>query len=739
MRLASFRLPRRTLALTGLLLVALRLVYEPIWRGRVLATRDVYRLFIPDSAFLRDSLKAGVLPLWNPYEMLGQPFLAAMQTEVLYPVRIFFALAAGPVWGISLTQLFHTVLAVTGTYLACKKLGARWPSAVAGGIAFGLSALYTQLAAQQNIAGAAAYSGFIFAAAISAVRRPGARSAAVLAILIALSALAGSPEMLAWQMMLACVVISFAKQRARALVFVAAGLIVGVAVSSAVLIPAAELARLSERRIEEIDLLEWSVSLPDLVSVALPLANEPSSGLWGADQALINSLLVGSLPCVLALLSMRRRGPAAILGLAAVVLAAMSLGKYFSPAAHLAALPPFNLFRYPVKWLIGSVFCICLLSALGIERAVALARSVRPSLLRIGLAIVGAGATAALCAILPWARIVRAGTRFGSVWFAITVGLALVVFLGVPPGARRGRRVRYSLSSLATLEVILGNFLFPAAGYVPAASLSRPSALAAFIPKPFSGRISVDLPREDWKNVATEDEYVERSRDALIPNRNEEEHLGVVEPYRALHIGAVDAALEAKARATYDLLGATYFVRRGPPPFPDAEVTASLPGLPTLYHTRTAMPRAFVVHRARVVGDPEARAAIQDPSQPAREVAFLAEGEPLEAPCEGSRAVIIRSEPQEVAIDVDACGPGYLVVSDAAFPGWSATFDGKPRPILRADYVLRAVRVDPGRHAVIMRYRPKSFVLGGALSAVAATLVAATLVVTRPRRRQTRV
>src|SRR5579862_4365808 len=35
--------------------------------------------------FLADSIKAGHLPLWNPYMNLGRPFLADMPTEAFYP------------------------------------------------------------------------------------------------------------------------------------------------------------------------------------------------------------------------------------------------------------------------------------------------------------------------------------------------------------------------------------------------------------------------------------------------------------------------------------------------------------------------------------------------------------------------------------------------------------------------------------------------------------------------------
>ena len=80
------RSTRNALTVFGLLAV-LAVIYRSAFSGHVLAGRDVFRIFFPDSAFLLESLRAGELPLWNPYVRLGQPFAATLYSQVFYPPR----------------------------------------------------------------------------------------------------------------------------------------------------------------------------------------------------------------------------------------------------------------------------------------------------------------------------------------------------------------------------------------------------------------------------------------------------------------------------------------------------------------------------------------------------------------------------------------------------------------------------------------------------------------------------
>ncbi len=55
---------------------------------------------------------------------------------------------------------------------------------------------------------------------------------------------------------------------------------------------------------------------------------------------------------------------------------------------------------------------------------------------------------------------------------------------------------------------------------------------------------------------------------------------------------------------------------------------------------------------------------------------------------------------------VTSDAPGYLVLTDAYYPGWSATINGSATPIQRADVMFRAVSIPAGTSAVVFEYRP---------------------------------
>jgi hypothetical protein len=95
------------------------------------------------------------------------------------------------------------------------------------------------------------------------------------------------------------------------------------------------------------------------------------------------------------------------------------------------------------------------------------------------------------------------------------------------------------------------------------------------------------------------------------------------------------------------------------------------------------------------------------------ELAAASSSEPL--PSQAS-VDVVSYEPNRVVIKAQAPRPGYVFLADNAFPGWTATVNGKQAKILRAYLSFRAVAVPAGSSEIRFEYRPKPLLLASFVS-----------------------
>ncbi|RMF94120.1 MAG: hypothetical protein D6736_00625 [Nitrospinota bacterium] len=141
------------------------------------------------------------------------------------------------------------------------------------------------------------------------------------------------------------------------------------------------------------------------------------------------------------------------------------------------------------------------------------------------------------------------------------------------------------------------------------------------------------------------------------------------------------------------------------------------------------LPRAFWVPRASVLQGKEAvlqRLRSSD-FHPRAEVILEVEPDEREAvqrlatsnrPGEGERGrvTILAYTPHRVSLQVESPRQGFVVLSDTYYPGWKAFLDGVPTRIFRADYAIRAVAVEEGRHRIDFVYDPWTVKAGALIS-----------------------
>jgi hypothetical protein len=130
-----------------------------------------------------------------------------------------------------------------------------------------------------------------------------------------------------------------------------------------------------------------------------------------------------------------------------------------------------------------------------------------------------------------------------------------------------------------------------------------------------------------------------------------------------------------------------------------------------LYENPAALPRAWLVGRAlRATSEEDAETRLKAPGFDPGSSVILETGDPLpETPAPPTGTVRWKSRTSDhLELGVSGASGSFLVLSENDYPGWEATLDGAPVPILRADVTFRAVAVPAGDHAVSFRFRPDS-------------------------------
>jgi hypothetical protein len=189
------------------------------------------------------------------------------------------------------------------------------------------------------------------------------------------------------------------------------------------------------------------------------------------------------------------------------------------------------------------------------------------------------------------------------------------------------------------------------------------------------------------------------------------------------------------------LLNVVYIVQYGeygnPPPFlrlvfrRPAFLSNGPTGRDTVYQcvyaNLAALPRATLVGGYAVVQPP--RAIVDSVSSAARDMAdftYLEQDPHLQlGPVAGGQVRITSYRLNDVTLEVETPGPALLRLADAWYPDWTARVDGRPTPVLKADYLLRAVQVPAGRHQVVFRFESPAVRRGLLVSLISLVVVLA--------------
>lgn len=750
-----------------LLVLAITFLYNglfPLDGAQVLSSPsdDAKNFFYPVRYFGFASLQERVMPLWNPYIFAGTPFVGTLQTAVFYPFNfpfLIFSTHTAINWNIAL----HLFLSGSFTYYLLKHYGiSRFGSTIAGIVyTFSAPQVMQIYAGHLNVLTAMVWTPLMFLFLDRVVRGDGWRYGIYLSLTIAFQLLAGQPQYLFYSMIALLFYLFFLLIRLRLdgtdwnkiwpkILLFAATVILGLALSAIQTLPTAEMTRYSTR--ENLS-YEWvsifSFPPENLITFLIPgfFGDMLKTPYWGKNYLWEVSAYVGIMPLVLAgvaALYIRNRVVWFFTGLS-VVSVVLAFGKY-TPLLKLlyTTVPGFNLFRGNSKFIFLNALSIAVLSGFGAD----VVRGFDDSKKRLRVFAIA-------LIILTSIGLLISNSTVSDTFFRKTIDSIMSsgdLFENPEPMMRKGFEL---LAAASFRSGVMWTMALIASGMALLLLFSYGVLKKNIFMAVLAALIVVDLFSFGMRYMVIFDSKSAYWDSAVVRFlKQDKEPFRVVAPYMGVNGGMV-AGLETlggydtimvkrysefinlsqgaspdkpnlwvdinNTNKMTDLLNARYLV------LPSAERydnPAFRPvfdnGRNRIYQNMNAIPRAFVVHAAKVIADRDGifRELMMPDFNP---VSYAVIEEEPETPFIGPGVQspiprFIHSSPNEVKIEAYLTEAGLLILGDVYYPGWKAYVDGAEKKIHPVNYVMRGVYLPAGRHIVEFRYKPLFFKIGAAIS-----------------------
>ncbi len=728
---------------------------------------DLVSLYYPGYTYAAAQIKAGTIPLWNPHLYTGMPFAADVQMGLFYPLNWPLFLLYNLDYGrLEWLLILHYWLASAFTYLFLRDIGLRRLGALAGGVIFAFCGFMTAHLGHMPMVLVAAWLPLellLLRRALLTGGRKGWAWSIAAGLSMAMALLAGHVQIFAYGLMAAGLLWLYlffeaghTSLRTAWPMLLKGGLALGVAlgVSAVQLLPSIELSNYSVRSaVSYEEASEFPAQPVTLLNLFLPrvYGSSPTTYAFGIWQTTENWGYSGVVAMALAAagLGIRRARMVGFFALLLLLALLLMVGDLSIVGGWVYKfLPGFSKLRDAGRALELFGFGLAGLAGFGLDALVAGLRTGERERRNILWWLVGLLSALVVVAvgILPTfyrdllvnqfsqKRLPEAINDLGMllIWLGALAGVVLAAYT---------RRMRPLVAGGAMLLLTALDLFSPNARFNP----TTQDILAGY--KNFD---TISFLSKSTQNDATN-----------LPQRidSDTDVREIWQPSTALLAGALREplydtggvfnpltldrynflwgdAMSHQDTPLYDLFGASFQVvssttattstlHAGQPKWSLVERQ----GMFDIWKNANALPRVFLVHEARIETDPEDISIIiwrQDIDS--RHTVILGDGEPVssripgtaENQPEGRRAGetvrVTRYTPNAVDISVKAEAPGWVVLTDAWFPGWRATVDGQPAAVVPADYAFRAVKVEAGEHTISMQFRPDSWVWGRLLS-----------------------
>ena len=685
--------------------------------------------------FAATSIQRGISPLWDPYTFSGHPFVGEMQAGLFYPLKLFLYLWPLGTSGILSARLLHVFLVLAHLLGACfmfflaKELGVKSGfGAFISALCFGLGG-FVGNNPWPNILDSAIWLPLIFLFLLRALRTEssgrGILYASLGGLCLGMSILAGSlhvPIMNAIAVVTAGIFFAWQEGKEPAAprkglpLFGRCGLlvlvvgIVSFAAAAIQLLPSIEYSALA---------LRWTGDWADLFRVRIPYAvlsenyrlppHSVFAFLFGAADVGDSdfSPYFGIMPLILAVIGVWRNWHKpwvkylAGLGLVAFF---YGLGSYSLLHGLLYAFIPYlDKAREASRIIYLTHFSMALLAGFGVESLFAEQIGSPDSFFRLNRILQWSVIAGLLALGIPalYGKPQVSESSYATLLFLIG---SWATFLYVIRG-NRAWPARFILVAVIVCDLsvfdrtILNKMHEQKLGKNYLEQLLSTRELADFF-KSQSGLFRIHLEGDSGTNMG----------DAFGVQTTRGSGVTMLKDY-------LPAFLSTRGLR---LLNVRYLVSRGK----DSQQPPIYSNGPwKVYENSAYCPRAWVVHRAiREPSTENTQRRLEEPDFDPLRVAFVSEplATELEAEAPAPPSIAFNTyQADRMQLTVGVPSRAMLVLSEIYYPGWEATVNGQAAHIYKVDGLLRGVVVSAGENRIMLRYRPRSILVGAALTAFA--------------------
>ncbi len=688
--------------------------------------------------FVDAVLQFGQLPLWNPYQFGGTPFIANPSSGMFYPFNLlFFLFPTDFVFG----YLFILDVFLIGlfTYLFARAIQLKTASAFVAAVTMMFSGTITAriIAGHVIILDTILWFPLLLLFYEKAIQTKKFLYGILAGLPIALMIIAGHTQFAVFGLVAAVMyfilrIISEKKITKNLFVTLIISLLLGFALSAVQLLPMIELSRLSGRSggLSFAFASDFSLHPLQFLSTIFPyfFGSPLDSSFWGKGNFHELALYTGILPLVLIVIAivLRRNKYTIIASIMAIFSLLFAFGKYaFVFPFFYHFVPFFNAFRAPGRFLFVYVFFLAILAGLGMEflqqkKWLAKEKQLLKKLLIVisfigGVSVLGVFLVTFFGTVTLYEKYIlrnsfAVGINHRVLYEHFVSDMTLFCFFLLATVSVLWMRInnkltRWKFASIVVLLIFSNLFLF-GERFV---DTKKPEEV-------FRTPEIIDVIKKDHGKYRVFDmtgsliSYTNRNGLETITNhdssyvRSYRDFLWSMGPHENWLYESFIQILEIKNPSVLNVLNVKYVIT-------DKEIpnhlfkkiyTSPKPIINykdgrnhyILYENTGYLQRAYVV-----------------PSTVKQTIK------------------IVTYEPNKIALDVSLGSPGQLILSEIWYPGWKVYDNGKEKIISKSHALFRSVSLSKGSHKVFFIFDPLSYKIGLVISIVSFMTLLTSLVI----------